>query len=335
MDQLAFDRSKYTRIKGLGEGRLNSIIKGVGGETEFLRALEDGSVSRISSVEGISQKMAVDLILIHKGIDPGTMLRTEAAGQIYSSIMEVLTSYMHTEVAGNRATLLIPGGDLREMSTKCREVSSYSTMLEGRNRKEVEDLLKDISTKGSSKGSRRTYPYVLLVEDEEAFDVLRRRGLDSRCLVISPDELTPGMEQDLILVYSKREIDEEMLPIAASVHCSSPDHEIIPETAMEDLQPFINRITAVSQLRTAFGEESLSGRAVEIIEELSSLSGENRDPEIIRERTQGIRDEVESSLKDAISDLTLSGEDTLSLLASGETGPLKDLYDTHAKMASG
>lgn len=334
MDQLNFDRSKLTGIRGLGDGKLNSIITGIGGEERFLQALQEGNVSLISSVEGISQKMAVDIILVHKGIDPGNMLRTESSRQIFASIMEVLRNYMHTEVARNRASLLVPGGDIREMSMKCREVNSYSTMLEGRERTEVETLLKKISIKGVGKRSKGTYPYILLVEDDEAYDVLRRRGLDSRCLVISPDELTQGMDQDIILVYSKREIDEEMLPIVASVHCSSPDHEMIPETAMDELQSVVGRIKAVSQLRSIFGEETFSKRAVEIIEELSSLSSDNRDPEIIREKVGGIQDEVESSLKDAISELTLSGDDTLSLLASGETGPLKDIYAKHAKMAA-
>jgi hypothetical protein len=318
----------------LGEGRLNNAISGIGGEEKFIEALCEGNVSLLSSVEGISQKMAVDMILVHRGVEKGDMLRTDAARQIFTSIMDVLRSYMHTEVSRNKASLLVPGGNILEMVEKCNDIHSYSEMLEGKDREKIEGLLKNISVKGTSKGSKITYPYILIVEDEEAYDQVRRRGLDNRCLVLSPDEIGSGMEQDTILVYSKREIDEEMLPIVASVGCSALDHEIIPETALEEFLPIIGRIRAVSELRSIFGERSISKRAVEIVEELSHLSNDNRDPEVIRERIEVIRSEVEQSLKEAISDLTLSGDDTLSLLASGEIDPLKKIYHEHARMAA-
>jgi hypothetical protein len=152
LDQLTFDRSSLTGIKGLGEGRLNSVIGGVGGEERFLEALSEGNVSLISSVDGISQKMAVEMILAHRGEGTGNLLRTEAARQIYTSVMDVLRNYMHSEVARNRASLLVPGGDISEMMERCREVHSYSKMLEGRNRLEVEKLLKNISLHPSGRG---------------------------------------------------------------------------------------------------------------------------------------------------------------------------------------
>ncbi len=241
---------------------------------------------------------------------------------------------MHSDIAQNRVSLLVPGGDIEECRKRSLEILSYTSLLEGKDRKQIEDLLRSVSVRSVSGKGRKPLPYVLLVEDDEVFEVIRRRGLDSRCLVISPDEISPGLEQDMVLVYGKREIDEDRLPIVSSVHCSAPEHEILPDIALEELYPILGRVKAASKLKELFGLESCSSQAVELMEELSGLSGGNTDPDIITQKVGSIRSEVEQSLKEAISELTLSGEDTLSLLASGETGVLKDVYREHAKMAA-
>jgi len=318
----------------MGEGRLRSLIGEFKAESELASVLEKGDVSRLSSVEGVSQRMAVELVLAFKGLDASSVLGTEAARQIYESIMEVLQDHMHTETSRNRARLLVPGGDLKECEVEAGKVHSFSDLLSGRDRGRIEGLLEIVSRRTHTRTARKKDPYILLVEDEEAFQGIRRRGLDSTCLVLSPDELTGNIEGDVILVYSKREIDEEMLPIVGSVHYSGPAHEIIPERSLDGLADNLERIRAVSELRSLFGEGTVCGRAVEIIEELSSLSNGPMEPEDIRRRVDEVREEVEASLKTAIGGLTLSGDDALTLLSAGETAPLKEIYREHARMAA-
>ncbi len=90
MDEIDLSLSKLTGIRGLGKGKLRSIVNKIGGNEQFLEALDAGDVGLLSSVDGVSQRMAVEIILVHRSIDPGSLLRTEAAGQIYSSVMEIL-----------------------------------------------------------------------------------------------------------------------------------------------------------------------------------------------------------------------------------------------------
>ncbi|MGA1820832.1 MAG: MutS-related protein [Thermoplasmatota archaeon] len=334
MEQIDRDLSRLRSVKGMGEGRLASLIRGSQGESGLASLLESGDVSRLSSVEGVSQRMAVELVLAYKGLDPGTVLGTEATRQIYDSIMEVLKGHMHTETSKNRAQLLVPGGELKDREREARTVHSYSELLRGRERRRIEALLEAVSRKGHGKVSRKKDPYILVVEDEEAYQGIRKRGLDSTCMVLSPDELAGNLEGDIVLVHSKREIDEEVLPIVSSVHYSSPEHEIIPERAMDGLMNHLDRIRAVSELRALFGEETICGKAVELIDELSALSGGPMEPDDIRRSVEEVRLEVEGSLKTAIAGLTLSGDDALMLLAAGETAPLKEIYREHARMAA-
>ncbi|MBN1540411.1 MAG: hypothetical protein JW939_09725 [Candidatus Thermoplasmatota archaeon] len=333
MEEVGLDRSRLLSVRGMGEGKLDSILRHLGGEQGLQSALAGGNVSLISSVDGISQRMAVELVLSFKGLEPGHVMGTEASRQVYGSIMEILREHMHTETSRNRALLLVPGGDLREDQRSAEEVHSFRYLLEGRDRALVEELLGTVSKRPVTRTTRRKDPYILLVEDEEAYQGIRRKGLDSTCLVITPDELSSGLEGDVIYVYSRRELDEELLPMVVAVHHSSPDHEIVPERSMDGILPQLERIKAVSGLRSLFGEGTVCGRAVEVMDELSALSHGPLEPDEVRKKVEEIRIEVETSLKAAISGLTLSGEDTLSILSSGETLPLRDIYRQHARMA--
>ncbi|MBN1389733.1 MAG: hypothetical protein JXA22_03715 [Candidatus Thermoplasmatota archaeon] len=334
MEEMILDRSRLLSVRGIGKGRLSAIERQLGGEAGFVKALIEGNVSIISSIEGISQRMAVDLVLSFKGLDPGHVLGTEASGQVYCSLIELLRGHMHTETSRNRALLLVPGGDLKQKQKLAEEVFSCRSLLEGRDRAMVEELLRAVSKKPGGKLSGRKERYVILVEDEEAYQGIRRKGLDSTCLVITPDELSSGLEGDMVYVYSRRELDEELLPIVEAVHHSSPDIEIVPERSMQDLLPQLERIRAVSGLRSLFGEKTSCARALEVMDELSAISQGPLEPDEVRGKVEEIRKEVEASLKVAISGLTLSGNDALSILSSGETLQLREIYRQHARMSA-
>jgi hypothetical protein len=321
-------------IRGFGEGKWRSMVRSLGGEEELVRALDSGNVSRLSSVDGISQRMAVELILSYRGSDPGDLLGTEPARTIYDQIVEMISGYMHTEEARNRTCLLVPGGDLEYEEKEARRVHGYLSLLDGFNRKEVEGLLSVLSRRSGKGRGRSMLPYIVVVENDDALDALRRKGLDRRCLVISPEELSPGLEGDIVLITSSREIDEELVPAAAVVHCSAQAYEIIPETSLDSYSGLIDQIEAVSRLRSIYGLETLSRRYVELMGEIDSLSGEQRDPERIKGIVEEIRRIVEESLEEKISSLTLSGMEALSLLASDQPEPLKGIYRDHSVMAA-
>jgi hypothetical protein len=321
-------------IRGFGEGKWRSMVKCLGSEEALIQALEAGNVSLLSSVEGISQRMAVELILSYRGSDPGELLGTEPARSIYDSIIETITGYMHTDEARNRTCLLVPGGDLATRESEARKVHGHLSLLDGKDRKEIEGLLAALSKRSSRSRSRSMLPYVLVVEDDDALDAVRRKGLDRRCLVISPEELTPGIEGETVLVTSARGIEEEQVPAAASVHCSAQTHEIVPETALDTFSGLADQIEAVARLRSIYGEEALSGRCVDLIGELNSLSGDQKDPERLTEAVEEVRKLVEGSLEKQISALTLSGTEALSILASDHPEPLKRIYREHSVMAA-
>ena len=50
------------KIKGVGERLYHKIMSSFGGESEFLRAAQNYEVDRISEIDGVSQRKAVEIV---------------------------------------------------------------------------------------------------------------------------------------------------------------------------------------------------------------------------------------------------------------------------------
>ncbi|MFO8052083.1 MAG: hypothetical protein R6V01_10375, partial [Thermoplasmatota archaeon] len=315
------------------KGRLDTLKTCLGGEACLRDALEQEDVSGLSSIDGISERMAVDLILAYKGASFSELECNRPVRELCSEVQQVLSSYMHTSSSRNKVMLMRPGGKMEDNSKKAEENFSKTSLLEGRDRERMRSLLSVMDRKRKERRST-SLPYILVVEDEEAFDGVKEKGLDSRCLVIPPEELTTMLEGTIVLIHNRREMDEERLPIVSSVHYSRPSYEMVPETVLQELMPLRERMEAVGELRGVFSLPTISTRAVELMDELSSLENRIDEPSEIREQIYSIREELNTSLEGEISHLTLSGEDALSILSKREPDKLKSIYFQHARLAA-
>ena len=74
---------KLQDIKGVGEKLANKILHELGGEEELNRIVENMELERISSIEGISQRKAVEILNQLLGNPKQDFLKSEKAYQIY------------------------------------------------------------------------------------------------------------------------------------------------------------------------------------------------------------------------------------------------------------
>ena len=54
-------------IRGVGDRLFEKIMAHFGGEEEFLKAVEDYEVDRISSIDGVSQRKAIEIVNVVLG----------------------------------------------------------------------------------------------------------------------------------------------------------------------------------------------------------------------------------------------------------------------------
>lgn len=318
---------RVRNLKGLGPARYDLLLKELGGEKELTDALLSGDVALISSIDRISSKLAVRMVLAHRGQSDDFILGNDGVRDLYERILVLIRSRMHTDHGRNMASLLVPAGDIRGRSNTSSSIFEYRDLVRGRDRKTIESLLGSIGRSRRRGASRkRTFPYTLLVEDERAYARIRDMGLDRYCMVTSPEDGSPGPDDQLIYVFSGRELEEEYLPIIAAVSMSARPEEIIPDIVSERWSGRLNDLDSLNRLEVEYGREGAAGEALRIIQELSALDNDVKDASAIREIVEEIREEIEISLKEEISSLTLSGSDALSILASEEPDALKGIY---------
>lgn len=334
MDPVAGGLDKLLHVKGFGEGRIKLLTDSVGGGGKLEELLSQGDVVALSSFDRISERTAVDLILAFRGEDPSNLLKTEGSWSVYQSIIEELRDNMNTSFGRNKVSLLIPCGDINIREKEAEEVFNFKELVRGKDRDEITDHLRNIgrSFRGTRPGTRLNY--ILLVEDETVYNRISELRLDRRCMVVSPEELEPGIEGDMILIYSGRELDETQLPLVGAVHFKSAPERIVPETILEVFGGREQQLISLSRLEQMFEKEGSASRALILLEEFRGLTIDAPGPDRIREVVEEIRTEVESSLKVSIEGLTLSGTDTLSLLSSEEPPALREVYRSHSKKAA-
>ncbi|MGA1822496.1 MAG: MutS-related protein [Thermoplasmatota archaeon] len=318
-------------LKGLGPARYDLLLRELSGENGLRETLESGDVGRISSLERISSRLAVRMILAYRGQSDDFILGNDGVREIYEDILQMIRSRMHTDHGRNSASLLVPAGNIDYRSEISAVIHGYRDLAAGRDRELIESLLEAIGKRKKIPLKRRTFPYTILVENEAAFRKVREMGLDRYCMITSPEDLGPGPDDQLIYVYSTRELEEEYLPITAAVPMNSKPEEIIPDLIPYRMSGFLGVLEALEKLEREFGRGGNAGEALKIIEEMNGLDSDVRDASSIREIVDGIKDEVESLLRERIAAITLTGTDALSILSSEEPDALREIYRESGK----
>ena len=323
-----------SKIKGLGGPKLERTVKAIGGEDVLKEALKRGDVSGLSAVGGISEKMAVAMVLRYRGEGPGSIIGTETAETLFREIADTLRSYMHTSYSRNMSCLMVPAGKMKGRQVDAERAFSYLSLVQGRDRQGLERTFAVLGRPVQKRDRQQRLHYILLAEDDAVYSRMLALGLDRRCLVLTPDQLEGNLEGDIVLVHSARELDESRLPITSSVPWTAPVGDIVPEAALDWYNGRSEQLSALAALEKEYGRAGKASEAGEILVQFDSLAMRTDPKEGMVETVEAIRSEVEASLEKEISELTLSGAEALSLLSRDEPDALREIYRKHARMAS-
>ena len=110
------DKWDIRNIRGVGDRLFDKIMASFGGEDEFLNAVKNFEVDRISSIEGVSQRRAIEIVNMVLGNPTEEFLKTDRALEIYDDIIEKILQFASTQYGKNRILLLSPSRN--ELSIK-------------------------------------------------------------------------------------------------------------------------------------------------------------------------------------------------------------------------
>ena len=316
-------RLDLRKIKGIGERQAEKIISSFGSEKEFLKAVQNYEVDRITSIEGVSQKKAIHIINTFLGNPSKEFLKTDQSEQIYNDIIERILGFANTKYSENRILLMSPLKNEKTIMDNIDFVMKAKYSVSQLPLEEIKILLKKIDLLKEPKPNYDP-SNAILVETQEDYHQMIEMGLNSYCPVITGDELeNPENFEFIVYVYGEGLIEFESQNIAM-VNSSAEKFEIVPEIVLSYFKKNYQVIENTLKIKEILGRKSLLGDVINII---NSLEAQDLDETIFDETIESAKSKADLKLKEAIEKIDLKGDEVLDLLNEGMPKKIQKIFD--------
>ncbi len=109
------ERITLQDIKGVGDKLSEKIINSLGGEEELQKIVEEVNVEKLSTIDGISQRKAIEIMNQLLNNPNYEFIKSERALEIYEDIINKILAYSNTTYSKNRILLLSPSKDIKKL----------------------------------------------------------------------------------------------------------------------------------------------------------------------------------------------------------------------------
>ncbi|MCQ2970487.1 DNA mismatch repair protein, MutS family [Methanobrevibacter gottschalkii] len=315
-------------IKGIGDKISEKIIKSVGGEKELQKIVDNADVEKITNIDGISQRKAIDIMNQLLNNPKSEFIKSDRAMEIYEDIINKILAYSNTSYSKNRILLLSPSKDIKKINSQLdfvmdakEHVSKLPIIkLKGlmKNLKEVEEVKTEYDP---SK--------VILVESEEDNSYLTDLGLNQYYPIItasdSPLLQEEMMNYDLVFyVYSQGILDFEGMPNLIMINIEDNDYEIVPEKIINFFIQNKDLFTRVHEIQKIRNKDSVLGEIVPIIDELNIIDKREVN---IEKLVYSLKEDMDNELEKSIKQIDLEGNEILNLLNNNFPPKISKIFD--------
>jgi DNA mismatch repair protein MutS2 len=316
-------RLDLRKIKGIGERQADKILSSFGGEEEFLKAVQNYEVDRISNIEGVSQKKAIQIINNILGNPSKEFLKTDQAVQIYDDIIDRILKFSSTKYGKNRILLMSPLKNEKNIKENVNFVMNAKYAVGNLPLDEIKTLLKKIDSLEEPK-PKYDPSNAILVETREDYHQLIESGLNSYCPIITGEELeNPEDYEFIVYVYSEGLMELESQNIAMITN-TAEKYEIIPDIVLSFYRKNYDIIDNSLKIKKILGRESILGEVIQI---LDSIGSHVLDETIFDNAVEESKKVADSKLKKAITKVDLKGDEVLDLLNEGMPKKLQQIFD--------
>lgn len=310
-------------IKGIGERQADKILSSFGGEEEFLKAVENCEVDRLSSIEGVSQKKAVNIINTVLGNPGKDFLKTDQSVQIYEDIINRILNFASTKYCENRILLMSPLKDEDNIKEKVDFVMKAKDAVGFLPRDEIRSLLKKIDYLNEPKPNYNP-SITVLVETREDYHHMIEMGLNSYCPIVTGNELENPDDFELIVyLYSEGLLEFESQNIAM-VNNTSELYEIVPDVVLSYFRKNYSIIENSLKIKELLGFDTVLKDVVDIIDSLQTQDIEETNFDDVVEES---KNKADLKLKNAIKKVDLKGDEVLDLLNEGMPKKIQEIFD--------
>ncbi len=310
-------------IKGIGERQADKILSNFGGEKEFYKAVKNFEVDRLTSIEGISQRKAIEIINILLGNQTKEFLKTEHAHQIYDDIIDRILKFSSTKYSKNRILLMSPLKDETSIMENVEFVMDAKDFVSNLPVDEIKKLLKKINSLNEAK-PKYNPSIAILVETSEDYNQLIESGLNSYCPIITGEELENPEDYEFIVYVFNQGLVEIESQNMAMVTSNSEQFEIVPEIVLAYYKENYDVLKNTFKIKQILKQKSVLSEVIEIID---SLEPKELDESLFDNAVEDAKKEADLRLKNAIKKVDLNGDEVLDLLNEGMPKKLQQIFD--------
>ncbi|NWF96094.1 MAG: hypothetical protein HXY34_08115 [Candidatus Thorarchaeota archaeon] len=237
--------SSLSEIPGVGEKLKAALIEHFGTEAVALKVILDSRVDLVSSVPGLGDKQAINIVKsafeVQFGASANMILRSGDIRKIYDMTLEIIRGYANTAYARDKLFLYfpLPPSKLDVIMERQKYFADAMEMAMHLTDEQRAALRKDLSQIRAL--LRRTQPRrlqgrVVITNDDAVFDKLINEGVDKWCPVYVLSEGEKGADYsqgyDLVIYVSPSGFYDESMDALSNVEILGKEwkiDDIVPE----------------------------------------------------------------------------------------------------------
>jgi hypothetical protein len=311
--------SPLTDLPGVGDALALRLEKEFGGAEGFYAAARASEVDRIATVEGISERKAVELVLQVQGRQPLEFLRTPRAQTLYEDVLTRIASFANTSHARNKVSLLVPlpPKEAKERLAFALEARDLVARLD---RPAVAKLLSRLARPRQPR-PRFDGSVVIVVDTDADREALARAGVDRYCQLTTVEEGPPAAEI-IVYAYSQGGLDftgaENVVQIPFSRHVA----DLVPDAALAYFRENRPIWEASLELSAILARRSVMREILDALDALESR--ETRFGSVEKAVEDGVA-WMNAELAARTKALSLAGDEVLEMLAGRTPRKVRDL----------
>ena len=322
------DRITLQNIKGIGDKISEKILNSVGGEEELQKIVDNVDVEKISNIEGISQRKAIEImnqLLDNPSYD---FIKSDRAMEIYEDVINKILSYSNTAYSKNRILLLSPSKDMENINSRLDFVMNAKEHVSQLPIIKLRGLMKNLKEVEKAKAEYDPSK-AILVETEEDNSYLTDLGLNQYYPIITAND-SPLLQEEIMnydlvfYVYSQGILDFEGMPNLVMINIEENDYEIVPEKIINFFIQNKDLFSRVYEIQKIRNRESVLGDIIPIINELNIIDKREVN---IEELVYSLKDDMDNELEKSIKNVDLEGDEILNLLNNNFPPKISKIFD--------
>jgi hypothetical protein len=303
--------SAIEHLEGVGPQLAEALRKRFRTDAAVIAAARRLDVASLASVDGVSERKAVDLIRQVLGLDRrgAEFLATAPARKLHDDVLERIVAHAMTSPGKNRLRLLGPLSTPEEATAHAQVVLRHKAMATTLDRDAVQAALRRLQ-RPTAPTPRMDPTRLVVFADDDDHDRLLALGLQRWTSVGTRRDLERAGGFDLVL-YVGEDADVEGMDNVLEVPASAALPELAPEAVIAWFTANRPTLESCQRLAGLTGRASKTGDALAVLAEATRAGA---SPAALRKHAESIAKELDSELRGQVAGLQLSGRDVLDAL---------------------